>query len=151
MSSNGQDNRTSLGTVSEKRDGWNRKNHSLLTVARQVRAETHASMLVVTIREGEERDICSAALKELLNIIRDQIEERSVAVIVLNEQSAIWKVASIKTLSRGDQLKYIDVEGTRVIPNNRCVAEQIKSDKVENVATGGKMGRTWESWQETNI
>ena len=34
-------------------------------------------------------------------------------------------------------LKYIDVEGMRVVTNNRCVAEQIKSDKVENVVTGG--------------
>ena len=37
-------------------------------------------------------------------------------------------------------MKYIDVGGMRVATNNRCVAAQIKSDKVENVATNGKMG-----------
>ena len=35
-------------------DGWNLKNHSHLTVARHFREKTHSSMLVVTIREGEE-------------------------------------------------------------------------------------------------
>ena len=34
-------------------------------------------------------------------------------------------------------MKYIDVERIRVVTDYRCVAEQIKSDKVENVATGG--------------
>ena len=43
----------------------------------------------------------------------------------------------MKTLSRDDQLEYIDVGGMRVVTNNRCVAEHVKSDKVENVATGG--------------
>ena len=94
-------------------------------------------MLVVTIREGEERGICSTALKELLRIVKDQIEERSVVVIVLNKESAIWRNASMKTLSRDNQLKHIDVEGMRVVTNNRCIAEQIKSDKVESVVMGG--------------
>ena len=62
-------------------------------------------MLVVTIREGE----------ELSKIVKDQIEERSVAVIVLNTESATWKDASMKTLLRDGQLKYIDVEGVRVV------------------------------------
>ena len=92
---------------------------------------------VVTIRESEERGICSAALKELFTIVLDQIEERSVVVIVLNKESATWKDASMKTLTRDDQLKYIDVEGMRVVIDNRCIAKQTKSDKVENVATGG--------------
>ena len=91
-------------------------------------------MRVVTIREGEVRGICSATLQELLKSIKAQIEERCVAVIVRNKKSAIWKDASMKTLLRDDQLKYIDVEGMRVVTNNRCVAEQIKSDKVENGA-----------------
>ena len=43
----------------------------------------------------------------------------------------------MKALVRHAQLKCIDVEGMRVATNNRCVAEQIKSDKVENAATGG--------------
>ena len=71
-------------------------------------------MLVVTISEGEERGICSTALTELLNIIKDQIEERSVVVLVWNRESAIWKDASMKTLLRGDQMKCIDVEGIGV-------------------------------------
>ena len=49
--------------------------------------------MVVAFRE--ERGICSAALKELLKIVKDQIQERSVVVIVLNKESAIWKDASI--------------------------------------------------------
>ena len=47
-----------------KADGWNVKNHSHLTGARHLREKTHPSMLVVTIREGEERGICSAAWRE---------------------------------------------------------------------------------------
>ena len=57
-----------------KADGWNLKNHSHLTVARHLREKTHPSMLVVTIREGEERGMCSAALRELSRIVKDQIE-----------------------------------------------------------------------------
>ena len=105
------------------------KNHSHLTVARHLREKIHHGMLVVTIREGEERGICSAALRELLRIVNDQIEERSVVVIVMNRESAIWRKASLKTVIRENQLKYVDVEETRVIMNNRCVAEQIKHDK----------------------
>ena len=116
---------------------WNLKNHSYLTVARHLREKTHTSMLVVTSREGEGRGTCSAALKEMLNIIKDRIEERSVVVLVLNNESAIWKDATMRTLLRGNQLNYIDVEGMRVITNNRSVAEEIKSDKVENVAASG--------------
>ena len=74
------------------------KNHSHLTVARHLREKAHPNMLVVTIREGEERGICSAALKELLKNIKDQMEERSVVVIVLNEESAIYKDASMNAL-----------------------------------------------------
>ena len=37
-----------------KAHGWNLKNHRHLTVARHVREKTHPSMLVVTVREGEE-------------------------------------------------------------------------------------------------
>ena len=43
----------------------------------------------------------------------------------------------METLAGDDQLRYIDVEGTRVVTSSRCVAEQIKSDKLEIVATGG--------------
>ena len=66
------------GGVSLRRaDGWNMKNHSHLTVARHLREKFHPSVLVVTIREGEERGMCSAALKELLRIVKDQIGERN--------------------------------------------------------------------------
>ena len=70
-----------------KAGGWNLKNHSHLTLAKCLQEKTHSSMLVVMIREGEERGICSAALKELLKIVKDQIEERSVVVIVLRNVS----------------------------------------------------------------
>ena len=47
----------------------------------------------------------------------------------------MWKDASMKTLSLDDKLKKIDNEGMRVGTNDRCVADQIKSDKEENVVT----------------
>ena len=40
-------------------------------------------------------------------------------------------------MSRGNQLKYIDVDGMRVVTINRSLAEQIKIDKVENVVMDG--------------
>ena len=43
----------------------------------------------------------------------------------------------MKMRLRGGRLKHIDVEGTRAVTNNKSSAEQIQSDKVENVATGG--------------
>ena len=103
---------SSGGLSLRKADGWNLKNHSHLTVARHLREKTHSSMLVVTIREGEERGICSAALRELLRIVKDQIEERGVVIIVMNRESAIWRKASLKTVTRENQLKYVDVEET---------------------------------------
>ena len=50
---------------------------------------THSSMLVVTTREGEERGIYNAALKELLKIVKDQIEERSAVVLVWNKEQRV--------------------------------------------------------------
>ena len=82
------------GLSLSKADGWNLKNHSHLTVARHLREKNHPSMLVVTIRDGEDRGICSAALEELLNIVKDQMEDRSVVVFALNKESAIWKNSS---------------------------------------------------------
>ena len=43
----------------------------------------------------------------------------------------------MKALVRHVQLKDIAVGGMRKVTNNGCAAEQIKSDKVENVAIGG--------------
>ena len=76
------------GLSLRKADGWNLKNHSHLTVARHLREETHPSTLVVTITGSEEQGICSAALNEVLKITKDQIEERSVVLLVLNKKSA---------------------------------------------------------------
>ena len=121
------------GLSLRKSDGWNLKNHRHLTVARHLSEKTHSSMLVVTIREGEDQGLCSAALREWWRIVKDQIEERSVVVIVMSRNSAIWSRASLKSVMREYQLKYIDAEGMRVITNSNYVAEQIKIDKGENV------------------
>ena len=121
------------GVSLRKADGWNMKTHSQLTVARHLREKIHHSMLVVTVREGAEREICSAALRELLKVVKDHIEERSVVVLVSNRESAIWRNASVKIVPQENQLVYVDVEGMRVVTNSRFIAEQIKSDKVESV------------------
>ena len=133
------------GLFLRKSDGWNLKNHSHLTVARYLREKTHPSMLVVTIREGEDQGLCSATLRELWRIVKDQIEERSVVVIVMSRNSAIWRKASLKSVMRENQLKYIDAEGMRVITNSKYVAEQVKIDKGENIVMDepkiGEFGR----------
>ena len=129
-----------------KADGWNMKNHSHLTVARRLREKIHPSMLVVTIREEEERGLCSAALRELWRIVKDQIKERTVVVVVMSRNSTIWRRASLKSVMREDQLKYVDAEGMRVITNSKHVAEQIKIDKGENIVMDepkiGEFGKT---------
>ena len=138
------------GGVSLRRaDGWSLKYHSHLTVPRHLREKIHPSMLVVTNREGEERGMCSAALRELLRVVRDQIEERGVAIIASNNESTVWRKTSVKTLIREKQLKYTDVEEMRAVTNDRHIVEQIKSvstlpvqgnllrSKVENVVMGG--------------
>ena len=89
------------GDVSLRRaDGWNLKNHSHLKVGRHLREKTHRSVLVVTIREGEERGMCSAALRKWVRVVKDQTGERSVVIIVLKKESTIWFKASVKTLLR---------------------------------------------------
>ena len=78
------------GTVAEKR---------------RLMPDTFVTRLApASIRESELRGICSAAMKELWNILKDQSEERTVTVFVSNKGSAIWKDASMKTLVRDDQL-----------------------------------------------
>ena len=54
-----------------------------------------------------------------------------------NRESAIYRHASVKTVLRENQLKYVDVEGMRVVTNIRCIAEPIKNDKAENVVMEG--------------
>ena len=52
-------------------------------------------------------------------------------VIVIDKESATWKVASMKTLSRDDQLKYIVVERMRI----GKVGKVGKVGKLENFKT----------------
>ena len=75
---------SSGGGVVSKADGWNPKNHCDIRVARPWREKTHPSLLVVTLKE---RGLYSAALEELVNIIKDQSGERSVVVLVLTKES----------------------------------------------------------------
>ena len=89
----------------------------------------------MTVKEGEERGICSATLKGLLRIVKDQVEEGSVAFIVLNKESTIWREASMKTLSHDAQLKLMLI--LKVVTNNRRIAEPVKNDRVEFVVMDG--------------
>ena len=117
----------SVGVSLRKADGWNVKNHSHLTVARHLREKIHTSVLVVTIREDEERGMCSAALRELLRIVKDQIGEKCAVATVLSRESTIWRRASVKTWQKKRQLTYI------VVTNDKLIAEQIKSDSTLSV------------------
>ena len=58
--------------------GWNMKNHRHLMIARRLRVETHPSLLIATVREGEEQGICSATMEGLLRVVKDQVEEKRV-------------------------------------------------------------------------
>ena len=87
-------------------------------------------------------------MRELWRIVKDQIKEQTVAVVVLSKYSAIWRKTKLKSVMKEDQLKYVDAEGMRVITNSKHVAEQIKSDKDKYVAMDdqklekfGKIGR----------
>ena len=55
----------------------------------------------------------------------------------MSKESTIWREASTKTLSHDAQLKYVDTGETRAVKNSRCIAEQIKSDRVEKVVMDG--------------
>ena len=76
------------GLSPSKADGWNLKNQS---VARHPREKTHSSILILTIREVEERGVRSAALRELLRSVKDQLEERGVVMIVTHRVSNLEK------------------------------------------------------------
>ena len=88
------------GVSLRKADEWNVKNHSHLTVARHLREKVHPTVLVVTTREGEEKGVCSAAMRELLRIIKDQVGEGCAVAMVLSRKSTIWRRAIVKTLLR---------------------------------------------------
>ena len=64
------------GVSLRKADGWNMKNHSHQTDARHLREKIHPIVLVVIFREGEEKGICSAVMRELLRIVNDQTWRR---------------------------------------------------------------------------
>ena len=68
-------------------------------------------------------------MKELSGVVKDQVEESSVMVIVLSKGLAMWRQESMNTLLHNAQLKYVDVGETRVVTNSRCRAEQIKNDR----------------------
>ena len=53
-------------------------------------------------------------------------------VTVLSKELAMWREESMKTSLHDAQLRYVDVDGTRVVTNNRCIGEQIKNDRAEN-------------------
>ena len=55
----------------------------------------------------------------LLRVVKDQIEERGVAIIVSNKESTNWRKTSVKTLIREKQLTYTDVEEMGVMTNDR--------------------------------
>ena len=118
-----------------KANGWNMKNHSHLKIARRLREKIHPVILVVTIRKYEDRGICSATLRELWRIVKDQIKEQTVAVVVMSKHSANWKRIKLKSVMQEGQLKYVDAEEMRVITNSKHVAEQVKSDRDKCVAT----------------
>ena len=112
-----------------KANGWNMKNHSHLKIARRLREKIHPTMLVVTIRKDEDRGICSATLRELWRIVKDQIKERTVVVVVMSKHSTIWRRTKLKSVLKGDHLRFVDASGMRVITNSTHVAEQIKNDR----------------------
>ena len=51
------------------------KSHSHLTVARHLREKIHPSVLVVTIRGGEQRGMCSATLRVVKDCQRSDWRE----------------------------------------------------------------------------
>ena len=120
-----------------KKDGWDMKNHSHLRVARRMRKKTHPTALIVTVRENEERGMCSVTLRELWRIIKDQMKERMPVVVVTTKNSAIWRRASMGLETQKNQLEYVNVERMRIITNSKHVAEQIKIDKGRHIVMDG--------------
>ena len=76
------------------------KNHSHLTVARHLREKIHPTVLVVTFGKDEKREMCSAALRELFSIVKDQIGEKCVFAMVLSRESTNWRRVRMKTFLR---------------------------------------------------
>ena len=80
---------------------------------------------------------CRATLEGLLRVVKDEVEDRSVVVIVLSKESAMWREQNKKTLLHNAQLKYVDVGESRVVTTSKCIAAQTKNDRVEKVVTDG--------------
>ena len=103
-------------------------------------------------------------MRELWRIVKDQIKEQTVAVVVMSKNSAIWRQTKLKSVRQEDQLKNVDAEGMRIVTNSKHVAEQIKSDrdkcvvmddqKIENlkspVMDGVKFGKVGK-WENSKI
>ena len=73
------------------------KNLRHLMVARRLCEETHPSLLIETIREGEEQEILQCDVGRAVELVKDQVEEGSAVVIVLSKESAMWREESMKT------------------------------------------------------
>ena len=101
-------------------NGWSLKNQGQLTVARHMRQRAKPSLLLVTIREREEKRYPQCGIKKLADIIEDQVQEQDVVVLVWNEESATGKDMNLKAVLRRSELKYIDVGELMVVTNNRC-------------------------------
>ena len=95
-------------------NGWNAKDRSHLTNAKHLSEGIKPNLLSVTLREGEERSTQSAASIMWVKLIKDEVREQSVVVLVLNKESAIWSETTMKSWLRHAQLTYIDVEGMKV-------------------------------------
>ena len=58
----------------------------------------------------------------------------------------------MKIVLQENQLKYVDVKGMRVVTNSRFIAEQSKSDKVENIVMDGlKFGESGKVGREQKL
>ena len=65
------------------------KNHGGITVARHMLQRTKPSLLVVTLREVDERGICSAATEKWVDITEDEFRAPCVVVFAWNKESLI--------------------------------------------------------------
>ena len=113
--------------------GWNMRSHShLMAAQRLAREDSHQHVDCDDQGSRRTRNLPCDVERAFENCQRP-IEEGSVVLIVLSQESAICGEASMETLSHDTQLKNVHVCETRVVTNSRCIAEQFKSDRVEKV------------------
>ena len=143
------------GAPLSRANGWNLKNQCYLTIARHMRVRIQPNFLVVTLREGEEGGICSAASKEHVNVIEDQVQGQSVCVCGSRNPESGKHEYKKRCEDMQVQLKYIDVGEVRVVTTNRCVAEQIEGEKLRTPTTGcvkiEELGKVHKSGNSKNI